>query len=230
MKKLRTVLVAIAVVALAGVTATAQPPRLRTSAPAEKTAQKGKKDKDKSPSRSATSETVPAFTSVAASEKSTYMSLKTNIAYDIFAILNLSYECQVARHWTLELPVMWSLWDWKDSRGVRVVGLQPAAKYWFSKPGKGNAVGADFDLLWFNARWNDNRYQIDGRPAMGASILYAYTLNIGRGWKAEFSLGIGYVNTRYNTYYNIENGALIDTRTKNYFGPTKIGLTLVYSL
>ena len=52
---------------------------------------------------------------------------------------------------------------------------------------------------------------------------------MGRGWKAEFSLGIGYVNTRYNTYYNISDGALVDTRTKNYFGPTRLGITLVYS-
>lgn len=158
------------------------------------------------------------------------MALKTNLAYDAFGVLNLAYECQFADHWTAELPVMWSLWDWKESRGLRTVALQPGVKYWFSKPGSGHAVGADFDLAWYNARWDDDRYQSEGRPAMGASILYAYTLNMGRGWKAEFSLGVGYVNTRYNTYYNISDGALIDTRTKNYFGPTRLGITLVYSL
>lgn len=230
MKKVCTVLMAIVVASMVGVSVSAQPPRLRTSASAEKTAQKGKKDKDKSVSKPADTAATPAFTSTTSSDNSIYMSLKTNLAYDVFAILNLAYECQVARHWTVELPVMWSLWDWKQSRGVRTVAVQPAAKYWFSAPGKGNAIGVDFDLLWYNVRWNDSRYQVAGRPAMGTSLLYAYTLNMGRGWKAEFSLGVGYVNTRYNTYYNIDNGALIETRTKNYFGPTKLGLTLVYSL
>ncbi len=157
------------------------------------------------------------------------MALKTNLAYDAFGVLNLAYECQFADHWTAELPVIWSLWDWKETRGLRTVALQPGVKYWFSKPGNGHAVGADFDLAWYNARWDDDRYQSDCRPAMGASILYAYTLNMGRGWKAEFSLGVGYVNTRYNTYYNITDGALIDTRTKHYFGPTRLGITLAYS-
>lgn len=234
MKKLSTVLVAIVVAGLAGLSVSAQPPRIRTSAPAEKTAQKGKPVKDKSENKQAApvaaKQVSQSTAPTVSSGKDIYMSLKTNLVYDIFGIQNLAYECQVAKHWTVELPVMWSLWDWKTSCGVRAVGLQPGAKYWFAKPGKGSAIGADFDLLWYNVRWDDTRYQVSGRPAMGASAVYAYTLNMGRGWKAEFSLGLGYINTRYNTYYNIENGALIDTRTKNYFGPTRVGLTLVYSL
>lgn len=248
MKKLSTILLAVI---LAGLTAVnAQVPRVRSSAPVEKTAQKGAPaPKVKSAGKSGAKGTGVA--SSAGAQKGTkkgakkanqkaveslnqesglYMAVKTNIAYDAFAVLNLAYECQFAKHWTAELPVMWSLWDWKESRGVRTVAIQPGVKYWFSKPGRGNAVGVDFDLAWFNARWDDSRYQTACRPAMGASLLYAYTLNMGRGWKAEFSLGVGYINTRYNTYFNITDGALIDTRTKNYFGPTRIGISLVYSL
>lgn len=241
MKKLSIILLAAAIAGLSAVNA--QVPRIRTSAPAEKTAQKGSAPAKAKPAGKAASAAAPvkggkkggkgskkAVETIAPSSSDLYMALKTNIAYDAFGILNLAYECQFADHWTAELPVMWSLWDWKESRGLRTVALQPGVKYWFSKPGSGHAVGADFDLAWYNARWDDERYQSEGRPAMGASILYAYSLNMGRGWKAEFSLGVGYVNTCYNTYYNITDGALIDTRTKNYFGPTRLGITLVYSL
>ncbi len=247
MKKLSILLLAAAIAGLSAVNA--QAPRIRTSAPAEKTAQKGAaapkkkaasavsdgaaaaapkggKKGGKGGKKKAAQQPVETYTP----SSSQYMALKTNLVYDAFGVLNLAYECQFADHWTAELPVMWSLWDWKESRGLRTVALQPGVKYWFSKPGSGHAVGADFDLAWYNARWDDDRYQSEGRPAMGASILYAYTLNMGRGWKAEFSFGVGYVNTRYNTYYNISDGALIDTRTKNYFGPTRLGITLVYSL
>ena len=251
MKKLSIILLAAA---LAGISAVnAQAPRIRTSAPVEKTAQKGSAPaKAKPAGKAAKPAAANGAAAVAApgakkggkkgagkaasvaaethtSSSDLYMALKTNLAYDAFGVLNLAYECQFADHWTAELPVMWSLWDWKESRGLRTVALQPGVKYWFSKPGSGHAVGADFDLAWYNARWDDDRYQVEGRPAMGASILYAYSLNMGRGWKAEFSLGVGYVNTRYNTYYNITDGALIDTRTKNYFGPTRLGITLAYS-
>ncbi|MDE6197208.1 MAG: DUF3575 domain-containing protein [Muribaculaceae bacterium] len=246
MKRLSTLLLAVAIAALTAVNA--QMPRIRTSAPAEKTAQKGApapkvKASDKAEGKKAAKagaakanrnnggkkgskkavETVTPSSDI-------YMALKTNVAYDALAVINLAYECQFAKKWTAELPVMWSLWDWKESRGVRTVAIQPGVKYWFSSPGNGNAVGVDFDLAWYNARWDDSRYQTAGRPAMGASVVYAYSLNMGRGWKAEFSLGVGYINTRYNTYYNISNGALIDTRTKNYFGPTRVGISLVYSL
>lgn len=230
MKHLKAFLAAIV---MAGITAgglNAQVPRLRTSAPPEYTAQKGKNQKKEDKARNLEQQPTVGSTETSDSHLFAYNALKSNLAYDIFGILNLAYEFQVAKHWTVEIPVIWSLWDWKDTRGIRTVAVQPGAKYWFSRPGNGSAVGADFDLLWYNVRWNGSRYQVEGHPAMGASILYAYTLNIGRGWKAEFSLGVGYINSRYNKYYNIENGALIDTRTKNYFGPTRLGITLVYSL
>lgn len=33
---------------------------------------------------------------------------------------------------------------------------------------------------------------------------------------------------KYNTYYNIENGAKLDTRKRNYWGITRAGASLVY--
>ncbi len=225
MKKLTIILIAILFTGF--VAANAQPPRLRTSAPAELTARKGGKKAAK-PQNNA--EIAKTGTSAAAPASDLYMALKTNLAYDAFGVLNLAYECQFAQHWTAELPVAWSFWDWSDDKGLRVVAIQPGVKYWFSNPGVGHTIGVDVDLAWFNARWHSKRYQVDGRPAAGASLTYAYNLNLGKNWKAEFSLGIGYVNTRYNTYYNITDGAMIDTRTKHYFGPTRLGISIAYSL
>jgi len=33
---------------------------------------------------------------------------------------------------------------------------------------------------------------------------------------------------KYNSFYNIENGAKLDTRIKHYWGITRVGLSLVY--
>lgn len=205
-------------------TVAAQPPRLRTSGKNKKEVAQAKKNDTQQQSTAA----VNPF-AMAAATSNRYMALKTNLVYDIFAVLNLAYEVEVAKKWSVEIPVDWSLWDWTQQKGVRTVTLQPGAKYWFDRAGEGSALGLNADISWFNVRWHDYRYQ-ESRPALGASIFYSYLLNLGRGWKAEFLLGVGYVNLKYNKYYNIDNGALIQTKSRNYFGPTRIGISLAYKL
>ena len=51
---------------------------------------------------------------------------------------------------------------------------------------------------------------------------------ISRHWGAEFNLGVGYANMKYNTYYNVDNGAQLDTRVRHYWGITRVGASLVY--
>lgn len=208
----------------------AQMPRVQTSAPAEKTTVplNNTPEQKQAPAKI----TKPTEKSDKSSNglQERYMAVKTNIAYDALAVLNLSYEIQVAPKWSVEIPVMWSLWDWNTDKGLRTVTLQPGVKYCFNNPGQGHAIGADFIAGWFNMRYNEKRYQDCGRPMLGASLNYSYTLPIGRGWAAEFALGVGYVNMSYNTYYNIDNGAWISKNQRNYFGPTRIGISLSYKL
>ena len=160
-----------------------------------------------------------------------FMAVKTNMAYDAFAVLNAAFEIQVARKFSVEIPVIWSLWDWKKDLGLRVVAVQPEARYWFDSVGKGNAIGINVGLASYNFRHDDIRYQnVDGRPLVSVALSYTYVLPINSRWSAEFSLAVGYANARYNRYYNIDNGALINTKNLNYFGPTKAGISLSYRL
>lgn len=235
--------------------ASAQIPRLKTSAPPEKTAQpKGKKsssDKNVSPPKDEVSkkETFEKVENKVAKDKKgskktpleipqkvatamngRYKSLKTNLAYDLFAVLNADFEIQVDQKITVAIPVIWSLWDWKRDLGLRIVAFQPEARYWFGEVGKGNALGVNFGIASYNFRKEDIRYQDARCPLLSASICYTYAIQLVSEWSLEFSLAVGYVNTKYNRYYNINNGALINTKTCNYFGPTKIGVNLCYRL
>lgn len=56
-----------------------------------------------------------------------YHTLKTNVAFDAIGVLNLAYEVQLHRKMTLDLPVMWSLWDAQREHALRVIASQPAA-------------------------------------------------------------------------------------------------------
>lgn len=217
----------------------AQAPRIRTSAPPEKTAQpKGKTASEATQQTAPKPQTAPkgakgkdSKSKKAAGDNSgLFMAVKTNIAYDVFAVLNAEFEMQVSRHFTIDVPVVWSLWDWKSDMGLRIVGVQPEARYWFGKPGKGNALGVNLGVASYNFRHNEIRYQNSGRPLLSAALSYTYALSIDNRWSAEFSLAVGYANAKYNRYYNIDNGAFINTKTLNYFGPTKIGISLSYRL
>lgn len=157
-----------------------------------------------------------------------YIALKTNIAYDAIAIANLAVEVQCSKHISVELPISVSLWDLKQEKGIRTVLLQPEVRWWMKEAGKGHFFGAHAHIGWFNVKWDDNRYQDTGRPLLGAGLSYGYLLPISKHWGAEFTLGAGYANMKYNTYYNIDNGAQIDTESRNYWGITRVGLSLSY--
>lgn len=157
-----------------------------------------------------------------------YVALKTNLAAWAGTILNVAADVQVGRHWSVELPVLWCPWYVSDRHAVKTFTIQPEGRYWLAHPGKGHFFGLHAHMGWFNVRWDKDRYQDTGRPLLGAGISYGYLLPFNEHWAGEFTLGAGYANMRYDTYYNIDNGARIDTRTKNYWGITRVGISVVY--
>lgn len=245
---MRLYIIALSLCALLAAPAvSAQAPRIRTSAPPSKTAQREADTPAQTPSSSSSRTSSSASSSAATSAstsgtrpaarkesnglKNRFMAVKTNLAYDAFAVLNAGFEFQVSERFSVELPVIWSLWDWKQDMGLRVVAVQPEARYWFGTVGRGSAVGVNLGLASYNFRHDDIRYQnVSGRPLVSAALSYTFVLPIDKHWNAEFSLAVGYANMRYNRYFNIDNGALINTRDRNYFGPTKVGISLSYRL
>lgn len=157
-----------------------------------------------------------------------YRAFKNNLAFQAAALQNLAFEMQVHDHISVELPLTWSLWDWEREHAIRTVALQPEGRWWLKEAGKGHFFGLHAHVAWFNVKWNDDRYQSAGRPLLGAGISYGYKLPLGEHWGAEFTVGAGYANMKYDTYYNIENGAKLNTYIRNYWGITRIGLSLVY--
>ena len=159
---------------------------------------------------------------------SRYVAVKTNLAAWVGTIMNLAADVQVSEHFSVELPVLWCPWHVSSKHAVKTFTIQPEGRYWLARPGKGHFFGVHAHIGWFNVKWNRDRYQDTSRPLLGAGISYGYLLPLGEHWAGEFTLGAGYANLKYNTYYNIGNGARIDTRTKNYWGITRVGISVVY--
>lgn len=184
---------------------------------------KGKKRPAVTPNKKRNGKSAPAVS------KRRFIALKTNVPFDALAVQNLALEVEVHKQVTIDFPVMWSISDIEREHGLRTIAFQPEARWWLKSAQEGgHFFGLHAHAAWFNLKWEDDRYQTEKRPLLGAGISYGYRLPLGKHWGAEFNLGFGYANMKYNTYYNIENGARIDSRLRNYWGITRAGLSLVY--
>ena len=231
---------AVVALPLGAMAQTVEKPRIQTSALPEETAvynpsakknvaqAKGKPAKEQGKARASEKRKKDKKGNASVSS-GRYMALKTNIAYDAIGVLNLDYEVQVHSRMTVDIPVMWSLWDAKPDKALRIAAIQPELRWWMGQEtGKGHFFGLHAHVGWYNLKWDDRRYQDTGRPLVGAGLSYGYKLPLSEHWGAEFTVGFGYANMKYDTYYNIDNGAQIDTRIRHYWGPTKVGASLVY--
>lgn len=193
-------------------------------APAKSTAQTPKKDASKNkPGKPTATKSKKAS---AASKN--YIALKTNVPFLAVAVQNLALEVKVHKHISIDFPVMWSIGDIEREHGLHTIAFQPEGRWWLKSAGEGHFFGLHAHAAWFNLKWEDTRYQSEQYPLLGAGISYGYKLPFSEHWGAEFTLGAGYANMKYNTYYNIENGAKLDTRKRNYWGITRVGASLVY--
>ena len=155
--------------------------------------------------------------------------VKTNVAYLAATAANLGVEYSFGKHYSVDLPIIYSPYTVARDYRLRFLAIQPEFRYWLKTPMKGHFFGAHLNIGAFNIAVDDkNRYQSpDGFYGVGLS--YGYVLPFARHWAAEFTVGAGYVHTKYDTYYNIPNGARFEKgRSYNYWGLTKVGINLVY--
>ena len=154
--------------------------------------------------------------------------VKTNVAYLAATVANLGVEYSFGDRYSVDLPVIYSPYTVARDYRLCFLAVQPEFRYWLKKP-EGHFFGVHLHIGAFNIAVDDrNRYQSpDG--FYGAGLSYGYMLPFARHWAAEFTIGAGYVRTKYDVYYNIPNGARFEKGVPyNYWGLTKAGISLVY--
>lgn len=162
-------------------------------------------------------------------ESSFRWAVKTNVAYLAATVANVGVEYAFGDHFSIDFPVMYSPYTVARNYRLRFLAVQPEFRYWLKQPLRGHFFGAHLNIGAFNVSVDtQNRYQSpDG--CYGVGISYGYMLPFARHWAAEFTIGAGYVYTRYDTYYNMANGARFEKGVPyNYWGITKVGVSLVY--
>lgn len=176
---------------------------------------------------------------VACGVRAQQFALKTNLLYWSTTTLNIGAELSVSDKSTIQ--IFYGLNPWRDSdtgKSIRHWVLMPEYRYWFCGVFDGWFIGAhlmggqfnmgsvDLNLPWgFLDQLEDHRYE--GWFA-GGGFTFGYQWVMSKHWNFEASLGVGYDYIKYKKYACGTCGEKIKSSHRNYFGPTKAALSLVY--
>lgn len=165
------------------------------------------------------------------------VALKTNMLYWATTTPNAGMEVGLGEKTTGQ--VFFGLNPWKQSGGdhssLRHWVVQPELRHWFCQKfngwfvgvhamgGQYNAGGVKLPLGFFPAL-EDHRYK---GWYVGGGLTAGYQWILSKHWNFEASLGAGYIYSPYKKYCAVcRTEGQKDHR--NYVGPTKAALSLVY--
>ncbi|MFR9650638.1 MAG: DUF3575 domain-containing protein [Rikenellaceae bacterium] len=174
------------------------------------------------------------------------IAVKSNLLYDASATINLGVEIGLGKRTTLDISGNYNAWDTNTelNEKMRHLLIQPEFRYYLCERMKGHFVGAHAHLLQYNIsgdHWlpgifkevsnlrgvdmSDSRYQGEG---YGVGLVYGYDWVIAPRFNLEFTVGAGYLYLDYERYGASKCSPCIEQSSKNYWGLTKLGVSLVY--
>lgn len=164
------------------------------------------------------------------------IAVKSNLLYDATTTLNLGLEAGLSRQWTLDIPINYNPWKPNDGKRLRHWAIQPELRYWFCERFRRTFIGihghySDFNIgNWPNwpfvsDNMQQNRYQ---GHLYGGGFSIGHSWILKKRWSIEASIGVGYAHIVYDKYPCTECGTKMKEDRKNYFGPTKASLSLIY--
>ena len=155
------------------------------------------------------------------------VAVKTNALYWATTTPNLGVEAAVSKKSTVQLS--YGLNPWKQSGGDQTSArhwmLMPEYRYWFCEAFEGHFVGLHAHGAQFFGGFRSKRY--DGWLA-GAGLTYGYHWILSPHWNLEASIGLGYARLWYKESPRIPCSKCHEDKTKNYLGPTKAAVSIVY--
>lgn len=153
--------------------------------------------------------------------------LKSNILYDAFLSPNLGVELAVSPRWSIDLSGNFNDWKSGDRRQWKHWLVQPEARWWRNRPFHGSFLAAHLLGGEYNVIFKGNRYQ---GKAGGGGIGYGWSWAFSRNWSLEGEIAVGYVRYSYDKYPCTQCGGILKSGDRNWFGPTKAAVNIVYRI
>jgi len=176
------------------------------------------------------------------------VAIKTNVAMDALALPNAGIEVGLSKKLSLDVPVYYNPFDQvmfkeHNDKLFKVFMVQPELRYWFCDKFNGHFIGvhgmggafnttgldlpfSPFDDLIQGSKGGD-QYRYKGE-FWGAGISYGYQHIVSRHWSIEATVGFGYARLDYDRTLCQECAEMEDMPKKNYWGPTRAAINLIY--
>ena len=176
-----------------------------------------------------------AFSLLSFAAYSQVVGIKSNLLYDATTSMNLGVEVALAPKLTLDISGNYNPWEFNNKQFKHWL-VQPELRYWLCEKFNGSFFGIHAHYAEFNAKGiklpfdlypglKDHRYQ---GKLYGAGVSYVYHWILKKRWSMEATVGVGYARVDYDRYNCQDCGTKLNSGHKNYFGPTKLGLSLIY--
>lgn len=174
-----------------------------------------------------------------AAERRPVLFVKTNLAYDLLTFVNVAVEVPLGKRFSVEAQYV-NPW-WKSVRKHRTIELcyvSLAPRYYFGKDGgQYSSLFAGLSAGWGKYDMQLTRHGVQGE-LWHVSPVFGYSHYIGRHWKMEYSISVGYLHTNYRKYTQKSGTPYGDIKVHDYpwvshtfrsILPTSLGVSLVYA-
>lgn len=159
---------------------------------------------------------------------------RTNLLYWATTSPNFGLEIAVHEKWSIVTMVGYNPWDFPDDASLRHWLVRAEPRWWLCRPFTGHFFGVhgmygtyNVGNIPFIKDFEDYVYKGD---LYGGGISYGYHFVLKGRWGLELSVGAGFLRLDYEKYACSDCRDVIGKYTKNYFGPTQIGVSLIYLL
>lgn len=162
--------------------------------------------------------------------------VKTNLLYWATTTPNLALEFGLGKRTTLEVGGTYNPFTFKDNAKFKHWMVQPEFRLWncqrFNRGFWGiHLMGGEFNVgnidLPFKLIPALKTHRYEGW-AVGGGVSYGYDWYLSPRWNMEATIGVGYLYLDMKRYECAKCGDFLGKETKNYFGPTKFGLSFSY--
>lgn len=159
---------------------------------------------------------------------------KTNAVFLATTTPNAGVEIGIARQLTIDLWGAYNAWKFPNEMKLNMYLLQPEVRYWLCRKFEGHFIGVHGHYGHFNIGMipfiSGLKNHVLRGDLYGGGLTYGYHWAFGDRWGMEAMIGGGYVSMKYTKYKCSECAEPVGAYTRNYFGPTRLGFSIIYFL
>lgn len=165
------------------------------------------------------------------------VALKTNLLYDVLSAVNFSVEFPIGERFSIEVQDIFPWWNWGphgNKYAMQYLSVGPEFRWWFSRTDDRKYLTGHWVGLYAHAGKYDFQRDKDicrQNKFFSTGLSYGYSMPICSWLNMEFTVSVGYARMKFQHYQPSDDYENLykdkyNSGKMDYFGPTKLGVTL----